>query len=456
VAAAALASALLAGPWEPAAMASRARRAMGERRVWLRHLADRVAEAYPERPADRPRELARFVAATPAFAGAFAAARADGRPPPRPRRWIAGPVEMGPARWPVPPLGDVGRLATWLGVSIDHLAWFADRGSFERTAADERLRHHHRRWVTSAGGSVRLLETPKRELKDMQRQVLHHVLDRIPPHPAAHGFHPGRSPLTAAAPHAGRAVVIRCDLESFFTSVSAGRVYGVFRLAGYPEPVAHTLAALCTTVTPYAVRAACPPVTAAALVDRRRRMLAHLSQPHLAQGAPSSPALANLVAHALDRRLWGLARRLGATYTRYADDLVLSGDGDLVRAADRVVTTVRTIVHDEGFRLHEAKTRVRPASRRQVVTGIVVNERPTVARVEVDRLRAVLHDAARHGPEAANRGRHADLRAHLLGRISWVASVHPERAAKLRRAFALVDWDGTGPAADRSAGADPS
>ena len=96
-------------------------------------------------------------------------------------------------------------------------------------------------------GSARLLEAPKRELKDLQRQVLHQVLDRIRRIPAAHGFRPGRSALTAAAPHAGRPVVVRLDLEAFFTSVAAGRVYGLFRLAGYPEPVAHSLAGLCTT-----------------------------------------------------------------------------------------------------------------------------------------------------------------------------------------------------------------
>jgi RNA-directed DNA polymerase len=76
---------------------------------------------------------------------------------------------MGPARWPVPPIHDVAALATWLGVTPGHLAWFADRRSLERTAADERLRHHHRRWVRKGDGGLRLIEAPKRELKDLQR-----------------------------------------------------------------------------------------------------------------------------------------------------------------------------------------------------------------------------------------------------------------------------------------------
>src|SRR5690606_15199248 len=145
---------------------------------------------------------------------------------------------------PVPAIDDVAALATWLGVTPGHLDWFADRRSMERTGADRRLVHHHRRRVRKRDGGIRLLEAPKRELKDLQRQVLHQILHRIPAHPAAHGFRPGRSALSAARPHTGRAVVLRFDLEAFFTSVTAGRVHGIFRLAGYPEPVAHALAAL--------------------------------------------------------------------------------------------------------------------------------------------------------------------------------------------------------------------
>jgi RNA-directed DNA polymerase len=438
----AIAGAFLAGEWEPAAMGRRAKRALAERRHWPTDLARVVVHEYPERPADRPRELAQFVAACSAFTDAI---RDRSRPPPRVRVWMATPGEMGPAPWPVPAIPDLARLAAWLGVTPPHLDWFADRRSYERTAPDERLRHYRRRWVQKANGSIRLLEAPKRELKDLQRQVLHHILDAVPPHPAAHGFHPGRSVLTAAAPHAGRDVVVRLDLETFFACVDAGRVYGIFRLAGYPEPVAHTLAALCTTTTPLAIRRVAPRVPATRpdrldQVERRRRLLHRLASPHLAQGSPTSPALANLTAHRLDRRLAGLARRLGATYTRYADDLVLSGGRPLLRSAESVVELVGAIASDEGFRLNAAKTRVATAARRQTVAGLVVNRHPNVARAEYDRLRAVLHDAARSGPDAANRAGHADFRAHLLGRISWVGAANPARARKLARAFAAIEW----------------
>jgi RNA-directed DNA polymerase len=431
----ALAGAFLAGEWQPAAMGRRAKRSLADRRGWPTGLAEIVVRAYPDRPRDRPRELATFIAACEPFRQAL-------RGPDRAVRvhtWVAAPTEMGRRRWPVPAVDDLAALAAWLGVTPDHLAWFADCRSFERIAADERLRHYRRRWLRKPDGSARLLEAPKRELKDLQRQVLHHILDRLPPHESAHGFRPARSALTATRRHAGHAVVLRYDLESFFSSVTAGRVHGIFRLAGYAEPVAHTLAGLCTTVTPPAVLRAARPATSDTVVERRRRLLAHLATPHLAQGAPTSPALANLSAYGLDRRLAGLARRLGATYTRYADDLVLSGDLGR-RASERVGALVAEIASPEGFRVHEAKSRRVGAAQRQTVLGLVVNAHPNVARAEYDRLRAVLHDAARRGPVAADREGHADFRAHLEGRISWVTAANPARGPKLRAALDAIDW----------------
>jgi hypothetical protein len=433
--AAALASAFLAGDWDPPAMGRRGKRALADRRHWVTHLAEAARVAYPERPADRPRELARFIESCAPFRQAVT----DRSRPLSVAVWIAAPGAMAAPRWPVRVLHDLDAVATWLSVDLDHLAWFADRRSLERTVRDERLRHHRRRWLGKADGTARLLEAPKRELKDLQRQVLRDVLDRIPVHEAAHGFRRHRSVHTAAAPHCGQAVVVRLDLEAFFTSVGAARTYGLFRMAGYPEVVAHTLTGLCTTVTPLSVLrdAPAPP---ADRVDERRRMLRGLREPHLAQGAPTSPALANLAAHGLDRRLAGLAASVGARYTRYADDLVLSGDRDLLRTSGGLVRTIATIAREEGFRIHERKTRVATGGQRQVVTGLVVNAHPNVPRAEYDRLRAVLHDAAQHGPEHANRAAHPAFREHLQGRIAWVGTGNPARAEKLRRAFDEITW----------------
>jgi hypothetical protein len=405
-----LAAAFLAGEWELGAMTARARRALG-RRMWLRTVALEVLAAYHHPPLDRPRELSAYVEIV----------LEELSPRRLPRRVLRQPLfhpETVRSPWPVPRLDTVGDLAEFLDLEVGELAWFADVRGLERVVADERLRHYRYARLPRRTAPPRVIERPKPRLKALQRRILHEILDWIPVHDAAHGFVRGRSARTHASLHTGRRVVVRIDLEDFFAGVTAGRVYGIFRTAGYPEAVAHALTGLCTNVVP-----------APESVPGHFRLSRRLATPHLPQGAPTSPALANLAAYSLDRRLTGLADAVGARYTRYADDLVLSSD----RYLRTPEATIAEIAADEGFRVNAAKTRVMGRGTRQTVTGVVVNARPNVPRAEYDTLKATLHRAGRDGPAGLDP-------SHLLGRIAWVESLNPARGAKLRARFAAVDW----------------
>jgi retron-type reverse transcriptase len=173
---------------------------------------------------------------------------------------------------------------------------------------------------------------------------------------------------------------------------------------------------------------------------RDARDRARLRARHLPQGTPTAGALANLAAYGFDVRVHALASSLGARYTRYADDLAISGSRDLVRAAPTIIARIGAIAFEEGFALNFRKTRVMTASGRQRITGIVVNDKLAVPRREIERLRAILHNCARTGPAAQNRDGHADFRAHLLGRIAWVASIDPAKGARLRSSFDRIVW----------------
>lgn len=122
------------------------------------------------------------------------------------------------------------------------------------------------------------------------------------------------------------------------------------------------------------------------------------------------------------------------------DDLAFSGSRNLARTATTLVRTVSHIARDEGFRVNITKTRVRSQGQRQSLGGMVINDHPNLNRVEYERLKATLHQAARHGPETVNRERQTDLRSHLLGRIAWVESINPHRGAKLRQRFEQITW----------------
>ncbi|MGA2012538.1 MAG: reverse transcriptase domain-containing protein [Solirubrobacteraceae bacterium] len=183
------------------------------------------------------------------------------------------------------------------------------------------------------------------------------------------------------------------------------------------------------------------------LIGAHFRLGRRLATPHLPQGAPTSPALANLAAFRLDRRLAGLAASSELRYSRYADDLAFSGRSMSRARIGRFRELVATIVADEGFAVQPAKSSVRVSASRQTVCGVVVNVRPNVTRREYDELKAILHHAARRPP--GSEPRDAGLEARLRGRIAWVAQLHPERGAKLRRRLAEIDW---GPAGRRGPG----
>lgn len=435
--ASALAHAFLAADsWSKPGLVAAGALTLGARRRWLGPLAADVLAAYHRPPGDAPRELARFIAQAPAFGAAVAGAAEKGVPIPVARYALGVVAQADPSGLPA----DVRALAELLGLTVGELEWFADTGHWNRRARPGPLRHYRYAWRTRTGRVPRLLEVPGPRLKAVQRKVLHQLLGTIPLHDAAHGFVPGRSAATGAGRHLGAEMVISLDLRAFFSSVGAGRIHGIFRQAGMQEAVAHTLTGICTTAVPPSVLSRMPD---GGSPDERFALRRALAAAHLPQGAPSSPALANLSVRRLDSRLAGWAKATGAVYTRYADDLAFSGSEPLARRADAFMRGVERIVTSEGHLVNPRKTRVKGASVRQTVTGVVVNSVPNVPRPVFDELKAILHNCVADGPASQNGARgpaHRDFRAHLLGRISWVESLNPARGQRLREQFDRIRW----------------
>jgi len=427
----ALAAGFLTGEWTAVGLVESGRGVLGRRPGWLRDLALQTLELYPRPPHDRPRELAANIATRPAAAKV------------RRTRALTQPLtttRMTSNRWRLPVLDDLDALADLLQLTAGELDWFADPRHLARATGVAPLQHYRVSHRITPSGSVRVLEAPKARLKSIQRLLLHQLLDHIPVHQAARGFRPGGSVHSYATPHAGSPVVLRLDLEAFFASVSVGRVYGIWRSVGYPEPVAHGLTGLTTSVVPLASWRAVPRPAADHLLASHWRLGRRLATPHLPQGSPTSPALANLSAFGLDVRLAALAESWGGRYTRYADDLAFSGGPGWRSGTSRLLDVIEKVVRDEGFRLNSRKTGVMPAGGRQTLGGLVVNDRPHVPRAEVDRLRAILHNCRVHGPSSQNRASVPAFAEHLRGRISWVTQHDPVRGARLLAAYEAIDW----------------
>jgi len=337
----------------------------------------------------------------------------------------------------VPLFKNTKELAYWLSLDslplpLNRLEGFADTHGLERKSALPHQRHYYYIWKKKRNGTARLLESPKSNLRAIQRQINIQILQKIPLHSACHGFRKNHSCLTFVQVHCNKRVVIRMDLQRFFTSISLRRIHSIFETIGYNTEVARLLAGLCTNQTPHDVLQANPKLS-----YQERKLY---STPHLPQGAPCSPALANLSAYKLDVRLSALMKKMGGDYTRYADDLAFSGDFSQT-TIQRLHAFIYHIVMDEGFSMNTRKTRIMHHGSRQQLTGLILNQHANYPRYKYDQLKAILYNCVRFGAASQNKEKQEDFKAHLQGRITYVKSINPQRAVRLQGLFADIDWD---------------
>ena len=210
----------------------------------------------------------------------------------------------------------------------------------------------------------------------------------------------------------------------------------MFRAFGMPPEVARCLAALTSTQTHLDIVESQRPAG-----HRGQFTASRLYLPaHLPQGAPTSPAIANIMAYRLDARLTSLATAAKVRYTWYADDLLFSGERCSIRHVKNFAATVGAIAIEQGFKINHHKTKIQFASQRQTATGIVLNQHANIGRQDFDQLKAILFNCIQHGPASQNRDGIANFKQHLSGRINWVAQVNPARAQKLSRLMEKINW----------------
>ncbi len=179
-------------------------------------------------------------------------------------------------------------------------------------------------------------------------------------------------------------------------------------------------------------------------VPRLRWLCYHAETAEKPRHRCTSPSLSNQVSRKLDRRLVGMSKKHGFVYTRCADDLTFSAEPGKRGEIGMLMARVRHILEEEGFTLHPDKGRVQRSGGQQTVTGIVVNDKPGLARTHVRKLRAILHAAKKTGLDAQNRDNVPHFEAHLRGHIACLHMVDPKKAAPLLAA--LEELTGTRPA----------
>ncbi len=272
--------------------------------------------------------------------------------------------------------------------------------------------------IKKKSGADRTIHAPVKGLKSILRS-LNFVLQCIyEPHEAATGFVLDKSIVDNAKKHVGHHYVLNMDLKDFFHTFDRNRVkmgfmYEPFNLNGDKEPLAFLLASLCTH-----------PFT----IDGEVQSV-------LPQGSPTSPTLTNILCAKLDRRLYGLANRFGATFTRYADDITFSSSHNIYQQVenpvlnekgtyDDFISELGRLIKEEKLAINPMKTRLQKAGYRQEVTGLIVNDKVNVRRRYVKQIRMWLYYWEKYGYEKAeqifkrdyiaDKGHVKNINAHLV------------------------------------------
>jgi retron-type reverse transcriptase len=261
--------------------------------------------------------------------------------------------------------------------------------------------------VKKKSGADRTINAPVNGLKSILKSLNFVLQIMYEPHQAATGFVINKSIVDNAKKHVGQHYVLNLDLKDFFHTFDRNRVkmgfmYEPFNLNGEKETLAFLLASLCTH-----------PID----VDGEVKTV-------LPQGSPTSPTLTNILCKKLDRRLNGLAKRFGATYTRYADDITFSSLHNIYNDDQFNQELKRIIEEDQNLVINPKKTRLQKVGYRQEATGLIVNEKVNVHRRYVKQIRMWLYYWEKYGYQKAehifkldyisDKGHIKNINAHLV------------------------------------------
>jgi len=296
-------------------------------------------------------------------------------------KYVADLTEKG-----YPPVFNFEHLALLIGVDSAVLASIV-------VSSEKFYRSFH---LPKRTGGYREIDVPVPVLLEAQKWIKKEILDKVGVHESAHGFIRGKSIVSNAKEHLGAGCILKMDIEDFFPSIKIRRGISIFLNIGFPPKVSYYLAALC------------------------------FREGALPQGSPASPSISNIVAKRLDARLLGLAKANNLKYTRYADDIVFSGD----QVGSHLISSIVSIMHLEGFRPNTKKTQIVCGRTKKIVTGISISSgKLALPRASVRKIKQEAHFLLKRGywlHVKATGNRDPILVERLLGKVGFWLQIDPE------------------------------
>lgn len=265
--------------------------------------------------------------------------------------------------------------------------------------------------IPKKSGGKRELLIPCLTLKYIQRWILDNVLNKIPVSDYTMGFVEGRSIVTNASSHIGSFCIINLDIVDFFPSISFDRVFYIFKYYGYTKEISYVLAKICTC------------------------------NGKLPQGSPASPYISNISCLKLDKRIYSLAQKYGAIYTRYADDITISGN----KTISNIIGILTDIINSEGFAVNNKKTRILYPHQRQEITGLIVNNGSLkIPKAYKRKIQQEIYYCKKYGVnnhKIKTGDEHRFYKEHLYGKAYYVFMVEPKIGKNLLKQLNEMDWE---------------
>lgn len=252
-------------------------------------------------------------------------------------------------------------------------------------------KHYHSVFIPKSDGSKRKLCVPDLILKQVQKSIADNILIQYPISRYAKAYKPGSSVQKNARPHVGKKKVLKLDIEGFFDHILYSQVKDtVFYKEKYSEHIRILLTMLC------------------------------YFKESLPQGAPTSPAITNIIMYNFDETVGSFCEKKHIAYTRYCDDMTFSGDFD----EKEVIAFVKDELYKLGLFLKNRKTVVIPSTKCQCVTGIVVNEKINITKDYKKKIRQEMYYIRKYGLDGhLSRMNISDKEQYILslkGRIAFV------------------------------------
>ena len=285
-----------------------------------------------------------------------------------------------------------------------------DRATFDAVIADK-TNYYYSYPIRKRNGTKRYIDAPVGILKEWQETLIKRVLYRFGAHPIAYGFAKNRNPILAAEVHVGQKILVAMDIKNFFNSITKESLINLFTYLDKAKPI-----------------------WSSGSIPNTQDIVEVLTYRDIVpQGAPSSPALSNLYMLRADKLLHRIAATNNYKLSRYADDIVFSGDDSDMPG--KTIPQTKRILKQYGLRLNPDKVHINRSNKRMRVVGIVVNEKTNIPRETWRNFRARLHNL-KVGCTPIDEKTAQQLR----GKIEWYKSVNPTRGQQFLAEYGQLNF----------------